>query len=138
MPGEVVAGFFFEDQRPVAGASALLDWRLNGLLHKWLMAGSATGQLGEYIMVSNNGKLQAPWVLFVGGGRLQNLTLFTYGGLVGSVIDDCRRAGFSKISLCLTIPPGAASDWVEQLAEDLALGTGDLEIVLTLQEYVGV
>lgn len=137
MPGEVVAGFFFEDQRPVDGASALLDWRLNGLLNKLLLAGSATGRLGEYILVSNNGKLQASWILFVGAGRLQNLAPFTYGGLVGSVVDDCRRAGFSKISMCLTTPEGAAPDWVEQLARELALGTGDMEIVLTLQERVG-
>jgi hypothetical protein len=137
MPGEVVAGFFFEDQRPVDGASALLDWRLNGLLNKLLLAGSATGRLGEYILVSNNGKLQAQWILFVGGGSLQNLAPFTYGGLVGSVIDDCRRAGFSKVSLCLTTPTGAALDWVEQLAGELALVVGDMEIVLTLQESVG-
>lgn len=137
MPGEVVAGFFFEDQRPVYGASALLDWRLNGLLNKFLMTGSATGRLGEYILVSNNGKLQTPWILFVGGGCLDSLAPFTYGGLVSSVVDDCRRAGFRHISLCLTTPAGAASDWVEQLAGELALGSGDLEIVLTLQESVG-
>ncbi|WP_158516054.1 M17 family peptidase N-terminal domain-containing protein [Syntrophotalea acetylenivorans] len=137
MPGEVVAGFFFEDQRPVEGPSALLDWRLNGLLHKLLLAGSATGQLGENILVGNNGKLEASWILFVGGGRLQDLAPFTYGGLVSSVVDDCRRAGFNQISLCLTAPADAAPDWVEQLARELALGSGDMEILLTLQEGVG-
>jgi Cytosol aminopeptidase family, N-terminal domain len=137
MPGEVVAGFFFEDQRPVDGAAALLDWRLNGLLSRLLLEGSATGRLGEYILVQNNGKLQTPWILFAGGGSLQNLAPFTYGGLVGSVIDDCRRAGFHQVSLCLTKPAGVSPDWVELLAGELTFGADDMEIVLTLQTRVG-
>lgn len=136
MSGEVVAGFFFEDQRPVDGAAALLDWRLNGLLTNLLVNGSATGRLGEYILAGNNGKLQASWVLFAGGGCLRDLAPFTYGGLVGSVIDDCRRAGFRKVALCLSTPTEAAPDWVELLAAELALGSGDMEIALTLQETV--
>lgn len=137
MPGEVVAGFFFEDQRPVDGAAALLDWRLNGLLSRLLLDGSATGRPGEYILVRNNGKLATPWILFAGGGMLQNLAPFTYKGLVGCVIDDCRRAGFRQVSLCVTPPAGSAPDWVELLAGELTLGADDMEIVLTLQARVG-
>lgn len=137
LSGEVVAGFFFEDQRPLRGAAALLDWRLNGLLTQLLLNGSASGRIGEYILVSNNGKLRASWVLFAGGGCLRDLAPFTYGGLVGSVIDDCRRAGFRRISLCLTTPAEATPDWVEVLAAELALGVGDMDISLTLQETVG-
>ena len=137
MPGEVVAGFFFEDQRPMDGAAALLDWRLNGLLSRLLLDGSATGRPGEYILVGNNGKLQTPWILFAGAGMLKNLAPFTYRGLVGSVIDDCRRVGFRQVSLCLTKPAGVASDWVEQLATELALGADGMEIILTLQARVG-
>ena len=137
MPGEVVAGFFFEDQRPVGGAAALLDWRLNGLLNRLLLSGSAKGRIGEYILAENNGKLQASWILFAGGGRLQDLAPFTYGGLVGSVVDACRGAGFRRVSLCLTPPVEAAADWAEVLAGELALGIGDMDILLTLQEGVG-
>lgn len=136
MPGEVVAGFFFSDQRPVDGPAALLDWRLNGLLSRLLLDGSATGRHGEYILVSNNGKLQASWILFAGAGMLQNLAPFTYRGLIGSVIDDCRRAGFRQVSLCLIKPDGASPDWVEQLAGELALGVDGMEILLTLQARV--
>ncbi len=139
MPGEVVAGFFFEDQRPVFGAAALLDWRLNGLLNRLLLDGSAAGRPGEYILVRNNGKLQAPWILFAGAGCLGELAPFTYGGLVGSVIDDCRRAGFRHVSLCLTPPAGVNNpEWVELLAEELAMGHGDMNIVLTLRDSVGL
>lgn len=137
MPGEVVVGFFFEDQRPVGGAAALLDWRLNGLLNRLLLSGSARGRIGEYILVSNNGKLQASWILFAGGGCLQDLAPFTFGGLVGSVVDACRAAGFRRVSLCLTTPAEAAADWVEVLAGELTLGIGDMDILLTLQEGVG-
>ncbi len=137
MDAEVVVGFFFEDQRPVGGAAALLDWRLNGLLSRSLVDGSASGRIGEYILVGNNGKLQASWILFAGGGRLQDLAPFTYGGLVGSIVDVCRGAGFRRISLCLTAPDGASADWIETLAGELTLGIGDMDILLTLQEQVG-
>ncbi|NIQ96583.1 MAG: hypothetical protein GWN87_22115 [Desulfuromonadales bacterium] len=73
MDGEVVAVLFFEDERPLAGPAALLDWRLNGLLTRRLLNGEATGRRNEKILVDANNKILAPWVLFQGGGTARGL-----------------------------------------------------------------
>ena len=137
MMGDVVASFFFEDQRPLSGSAALLDWRLNGALTRLLLDGEVTGNPGEYILIGNNGKLQASWVLFAGGGCRSQLAPFTYAGLIGGLLDHCRRAGFHRISLCLTAPENGGEGWVRELAEELAGVSRKEEIFLTIRETTG-
>jgi hypothetical protein len=137
MSGDVVAGFFFEDQRPLRGAAALLDWRLNGVMTDLLLSGGAGGAPGEHVLIGNNGKLQASWVLFAGGGSWRKVAPFTYAGLIGGLLDDCRRAGFQRISLCLTPPEKSGDRWLQDLAESLDTFGSREEIFLTLREKVG-
>ncbi len=101
MDAAVVAAFFFEDQRPVLGPAALLDWRLNGLLTNMLTVQQVSGSVGEHVLVPNNGKLSASRVLFVGGGRWAELDKKAYRRLIRHLIDTCRQAGFSQMALCL-------------------------------------
>jgi hypothetical protein len=137
MAGDVVAGFFFEDQRPLRGAAALFDWRLNGVMTDLLLSGVASGAPGEHVLFCNNGKLQAPWVLFAGGGSWRKIAPFTYSALIGGLLDDCRRAGFHRISLCLTPPENGEDGWLQDLAESLGSPGSREEIFLTLRETVG-
>ena len=70
---EAVAALFFPEDRPLAGAAGLLDWRLNGLLTNLIRDGKVSGQFGEQLWLQANGKLRAPWVLLAGGGERQAL-----------------------------------------------------------------
>jgi hypothetical protein len=137
MAGDVVAGFFFEDQRPLRGGAALLDWRLNGVLTDLLLSGDASGAPGEHVLVRSNGKLQASWALFAGGGSWRDIAPFTYSALIGGLLDDCRRAGFQCVSLCLTPPESGGDGWVRDLAESLDTFASREEIFLTLREKTG-
>ncbi|HKI51088.1 MAG TPA: M17 family peptidase N-terminal domain-containing protein [Geothermobacteraceae bacterium] len=65
---EAVAAFFFPEDRPLAGAAGLLDWRLNGFVSGLILDGKAVGEVGEQLWIRSNDKLRAPWVLLVGGG----------------------------------------------------------------------
>ncbi len=99
--GEVAAAFYFEDERPLRGPAALLDWRLNGLLTDLLLREELTGRSGERLLVPNNGKLGAERVLLAGGGRWAALDRDGYQRLVAEVLEICRSAGFSRICLAL-------------------------------------
>lgn len=101
MEGEVVAAFYFSDQRPLKGPAALLDWRLDDPLTRGLAAGSCSGKAGEQLLVRNNGKLGSDWVLFVGGGSWQGLGVETYRSLVEHLLRVGCQAGFRRIALCL-------------------------------------
>jgi hypothetical protein len=103
MEGEVVAALFFKDDRPLAGAAALLDWRLNGHLTKQLLSGSVTGTSRDLLLVQNNGKLDSDWALFVGGGRRKEISVDQYSLLLAKIFRTCHQAGFARIAICLDI-----------------------------------
>ncbi|MEJ2199641.1 MAG: M17 family peptidase N-terminal domain-containing protein [Desulfuromonadaceae bacterium] len=106
LEGEVVAALFFEDVRPLAGPAGLLDWRLNGRLTELLLRQEVSGRRGEQVLVANNGKLAADWILFFGGGCRRELNAEDYGELLRQLLGVCRAAGFAFISLCLPLVPG--------------------------------
>ncbi len=98
---EAVAAFYFEDERPLRGPAALLDWRLNGMLTNLLLRGELAGRAGEHVLVASNGKIAAEWVLFLGGGKLQGLGLEGYRGLLRHLFETVREAGFRQVAVCL-------------------------------------
>lgn len=109
MPGEAAAAFFFSDERPLSGAAALLDWRLNGLLTELLRQGRAIGEFGEHVLIRSNGKIATNWVLFVGGGKRCGLGADGLRWLVRHLLETCRRAGIARIALGLDLPEGVDS-----------------------------
>lgn len=101
LPGESVIALYFDDLKPLQGPAALLDWRLDGQLTRMLLDGEVQGRAGEHVMLQNNGKLKAEWVLFVGGGKWYGLCPETHAALVKHVLSVVRLAGFKDISLAL-------------------------------------
>lgn len=117
MAGDLVVALYFSDQRPVEGPAALLDWRLNGQLTRMLLEGRAKGKAGEHLLLQNNGKLKADWVLFVGGGAWRGLCRETHAALVRHAMGIIRRAGFRDLSVCLTPHEEADPDILQQQVE---------------------
>lgn len=99
LPGESVVALYFADQKPLEGPAALLDWRLDGQLSKMLIDGEVQGRAGEHVMLQNNGKLKADWILFVGGGKWYGLCEETHASLVRHMLSVARQAGFKDVSL---------------------------------------
>lgn len=116
--GEVVAALFFEDERPVLGPAALLDWRLNGLLTRLLLEGQARGRAGEHVLVRNNGKLSADWIFFLGGGSRKGLCREALQGLVRHFLQTCRDAGLTRVTLCLDPPAGLGKPEIEGMTAE--------------------
>lgn len=125
MPGEVVAALFFEDVRPLRGAAALLDWRLNGRLTELLLAKTVSGRAGEQVLVANNGKLASDWILFIGGGCWRELKVDRYRQIIRHLLAVCSDAGFSSLSLGLTAGAALSTKTLEQeFGNALAAATG--------------
>jgi hypothetical protein len=137
--GEVVAAFFFEDELPLRGPAAVLDWRLNGLLTDLLSKGEIAAQHGERLLVPNNGKLGADRVLFVGGGRWSSLEGDTYHQLIRNLLLTCRAAGFSRVCLALRPIPGEGEEALRaavlSAVEEIEKG---IECLLTVESPEGV
>ena len=126
LPGESVVALYFADQKPLDGPAALLDWRLDGQLTKMLVDCEIQGRAGEHVMLQNNGKLKADWVLFVGGGKWYGLCEETHASLVRHMLSVARQAGFKDVSLAF-LPHEEADPKILQQQIEKALsveGTG--------------
>jgi hypothetical protein len=124
MPGESVAALFFSDQKPLEGPAALLDWRLDGQLTRMLLDGEVHGHAGEHVVLQNNGKLQADWVLFVGAGKWHGLCQETYAALVRHMLKVAAQAGFKDVSLTFMPHEEAAPVFLQQQIENILAAEG--------------
>jgi Cytosol aminopeptidase family, N-terminal domain len=70
LEADIVAAFYFQDERPLTGVAALLDWRLNALVTRLLLKGELTGREGDDLLVLSNGKIKAEWILLLGAGSI--------------------------------------------------------------------
>lgn len=124
LPGESVVALYFSDQKPIEGPAALLDWRLDGQLTKMLLDGDVECRAGEHVMLQSNGKLQAKWVLFVGGGKWHGLCCETHGSLVRHMIAVARQAGFKDLSLAFMPHEDVAPEVLSQQVNDALKADG--------------
>lgn len=118
LPGESVVALYFSDQKPLEGPAALLDWRLDGQLTRMLLSGEVVGRAGEHVMLQNNGKLAADWVLFVGGGQWHGLCQETHAALVRHMLSVARQAGFKDVSLAFMPHAEANSGTLQKQIND--------------------
>jgi len=59
---------FFSDERPLQGVAGLVDWRLCGLLSRWIAAGRIDGAADEVVLVPCAGRLPMDTVWLFGLG----------------------------------------------------------------------
>jgi len=101
LEADIVAAFFFQDQRPLTGVAALLDWRLNGLITRMLLRGDLSGCEGEDLLVRSNGKIKAEWVLLLGAGRVDDLIPQRWEQLTRRLWQVLQNLGFQRVAFGL-------------------------------------
>lgn len=69
----LVAGFF-QDDRPLTGLSAEIDWIHNGIISHLILRGKIHGDLKETTLLATQRKLHANKILLVGLGKKDRLT----------------------------------------------------------------
>lgn len=140
LSGESVVALYFDDQKPLEGPAALLDWRLDGQLTRMLLDGELQGRAGEHLMLQSNGKLRADWVLFVGGGKWRGLCRDTHASLVKHMLRVVRQAGFHDVSLAFELHDEVDENVLfRQVSEALAVeGSGIATCRYTCETVVTV
>lgn len=68
--GEVVLAVVGEDERPLRGANAWLDWRLYGTISELLKKDLFGGRVGEKCLLPTYGKFKFDRLVLIGGGNL--------------------------------------------------------------------
>jgi hypothetical protein len=89
LSADLLIAAFFEDDRPLRGPAARLDWRTCGLLTQQLHEGRLRGARGEAALFPSAGTLKAPRLLLVGLGARPG---FGESELRHAALDAARKA----------------------------------------------
>lgn len=68
LDAEAIAVSVHSDERPLRGATGLLDWRLCGRFSRLVVRGTLTGREGERVLVPSGGRLAFDKIVLVGAG----------------------------------------------------------------------
>ena len=128
LPGEALAVVCFEDQRPLAGPVAVVDWRLDGKLTRMLLAGELSGRTGERLVVQTNHKFTAPWLLLAGCGQYRTLDRSRYVLLVERLLKVAAQAGIAELALCLPTVAYIDAAELERIVREALIGSGKLAV----------
>jgi hypothetical protein len=122
LQAELIVLPFFSDERPLAGAAGLIDWRLCGALSRKLMAGYLDGHFGEKGIVATPPKLKAEGLLLVGLGPSAAFDRQVAEKACALIADALAQAKVSTAALAL---PGRSLDLLPALeAMQLWLAAG--------------
>jgi hypothetical protein len=125
---------FFLDERPLRGPSGLVDFRLCGRVSKLIAHGRMHGEVGEAVLMPVRPRMFAERLLWIGGGRVSDLSEERFRLLVHGVLS--RLSDLKVRAAALSLPgrvrgrfsPADAIDWF--LEEASAFGANLDELTL--------
>ncbi len=122
---------FFEDERPLKGSSGWIDWRLNGMLSRFLIEKKLTGAWKETTLIPSQGRILPSMILLFGLGKMHEYSYLRLRELSPYLLETLKKLGTS--SVCLSLPyEGSTHVDCGKLAEVLIEGFADC---LDLREY---
>ncbi len=123
---EAIVLLFFSNERPLKGATGLIDWRMNGSISRLISKGMISGEKGEATLILPNKRIKSKKILMAGLG---DSSAFGEASLKDTAIAIIRQ--LDKISIknfTIAMPPlgkshistkDAATTLVRQLVETI-------------------
>lgn len=93
---------FFEDEKPLKGSSGWIDWRLNGMLSRFLIEKRLTGEWKETILVPSQGRVIPRMVLFFGLGKVKEYSYLRVREFSSYLLETLKKLNTS--SICFSLP----------------------------------
>jgi hypothetical protein len=122
---------FFQDERPLKGSTGWIDWRLNGVLSRFLIEGRLTGDWQETTLIPSQGRVTPRMILLVGLGTVREYSYLRLRELSPFLLDTLKKLNTSSVSLSFPFQESYNVD-CGKLAEVLIEGIGDC---LDLNQY---
>jgi hypothetical protein len=99
---DVLVTGFFQDERPLKGSSGWMDWRLNGLLSRFLIEKRLTGDWQEKTLIPSQGRVMPRMVLLLGLGKVKEYSYLRMREISPYILEILRKLNTS--SFCLSLP----------------------------------
>jgi hypothetical protein len=107
---EAILAPFFSDEKPLAGALGLVDWRMCGFLSSAMLRGEIRGEPGETVLVPLRPRLGVDKLFLFGLGREQD---FTRDALVPATARMLEVVTQAKVRTTALVLPGRGTGRIE-------------------------
>jgi hypothetical protein len=121
---DILVTGFFQDERPLKGSSGWIDWRLNGMLSRYLIEKKLTGDWKETTLIPSQGRVVARMILLLGLGQVQEYSYLRLRELSPYLLETLKKLNTSNICLALPYEESYNVD-CGKLAEILIEGIAD-------------
>jgi Cytosol aminopeptidase family, N-terminal domain len=99
---DVLVTGFFKDERPLKGSSGWIDWRLNGMLSRFLMEKKLTGDWKETTLIPSQGRVAPRMILLFGLGEVKEYSYLRLRELPPHLLETLKKLG--TLNVCLSLP----------------------------------
>lgn len=115
---------FFTDERPLKGSSGWIDWRLNGMLSRFLIEKKLTGMWKETTLIPSQGRILPRMILLFGLGKVKEYSYLRLREISPYFLETLKK--LDALSVCLSLPyQGSTHVDCGKLAEVLIEGITD-------------
>jgi hypothetical protein len=128
---DVLVTGFFQDERPLRGSSGWMDWRLNGMLSRFLIEKRLTGDWQETTLIPSQRRVLPRMILLLGLGRVREYSYLRLRELSPFLLETLKKLNTSNVCLSLPYEESYNVD-CGKLAEVLIEGIADC---LDLDQY---
>lgn len=120
---DVLVAGIFKDEKPLKGSSGWIDWRLNGMLSRFLIEKKLTGEWKETTLIPSQGRISSRMILLLGLGELKEYSYLRLRELSPYLLETLKKLGTSRVGFSLPCEGSTQVDCgklVEVLIEGIA------------------
>jgi len=99
---DIIVTGFFQDERPLKGSGGWVDWRLNGMLSRFLIEKRLTGDWKEATLIPSQGRVMSRIILLIGLGQVKEYSYLRLRELSPFLLETLKKLNTSNI--CLSFP----------------------------------
>lgn len=101
LESDVLIMGLFQDQKPLRGSIGWIDWRLNGMLSRYLIENRLTGEWGERTLIPSQGRIEPRLILVFGLGQGKAYGYLFVREAIPFMLETLRNLKTSHLSLSL-------------------------------------
>ena len=94
----------FQDERPLRGSIGWIDWRLNGMLSRFLIENRLTGEWRERTLIPSQDRVSPKVILLFGLGKVKEYSYLSVREVVPFVVETLKN--LRAFNLCFSLPYG--------------------------------
>jgi hypothetical protein len=121
---DVLVTGFFKDERPLKGSSGWVDWRLNGMLSRFLIEKKLNGDWEEMTLIPSQGRIMPRMILLLGLGTVKEYSYLRLRELPPHLLETLKKLDASNVCLSLPFEESTSVD-CGKLTEVLIEGIAD-------------